>query len=136
MPKTIYLTLPAKDLSKATRFYEAIGCTINPQFSGDEASCMTWSESLTFMLHTEKTFSEFTPKSVADARKTTEVTIGLPCGSRTDVDTIIAAAAKAGGKADVRKPTDMGWMYNRAFEDADGHIFEAIWLDPTGVPKE
>jgi predicted lactoylglutathione lyase len=23
----------------------------------------------------------------------------------------------------------MGWLYNRAFEDPDGHIFEAVWVD-------
>lgn len=34
------------------------------------------------------------------------------------------------GKADVRPPVDMGWLYNRAFEDPDGHVFEAYWIDP------
>jgi len=23
----------------------------------------------------------------------------------------------------------MGWLYNRAFEDTDGHFFEAAWVD-------
>jgi predicted lactoylglutathione lyase len=45
------------------------------------------------------------------------------------VDAIVEAAGVAGGKADPRAPTDMGWLYNRAFEDPDGHIFEAVWVD-------
>lgn len=23
----------------------------------------------------------------------------------------------------------MCWLYNRAFEDVDGHVFEAVWMD-------
>ena len=39
-------------------------------------------------------------------------------------------AAAHGGKADVHAPIDMGWLYNRAFEDPDGNALEAYWLDP------
>lgn len=42
---------------------------------------------------------------------------------------MIAAAVAAGGKADVRDVTDLGWLYNRAFADLDGHVFEAVWID-------
>jgi predicted lactoylglutathione lyase len=31
---------------------------------------------------------------------------------------------------------DMGWMYNRTFQDPDGHVFEAIWMDPKGIPGD
>lgn len=49
------------------------------------------------------------------------------------MDAIVEAAATAGGKADPRAPTDMGWLYNRAFEDPDGHMFEAVWVDMAAV---
>jgi hypothetical protein len=49
------------------------------------------------------------------------------------VDTIAEAAATAGGEADVRERMDMGWLYNRAFEDVDGHVFEAVWMDMTAA---
>jgi predicted lactoylglutathione lyase len=49
--------------------------------------------------------------------------------SRDEVDAITEAAAAAGGKADTRERMDMGWLYNRAFEDTDGHVFEAVWMD-------
>lgn len=129
MSKMIFVNLPVKDLAAATRFYEMIGCVKNEQFSDDKASSMVWSESISFHLLTREYFATFTPKSVADARQTSEVLIALTLDSREQVDTIAEAAAAAGGKADIRERTDMGWMYNRAFEDTDGHVFEAVWMD-------
>mgnify|MGYP003137634206 CR=1 FL=1 len=45
------------------------------------------------------------------------------------VDAITEAAGKAGGKADIREPQDLGFMYGRAFEDPDGNIFEPVWMN-------
>lgn len=45
------------------------------------------------------------------------------------MDAIADAASAAGGKAGVRGPMDMGWLYNRAIEDPDGHILEQVWVD-------
>jgi hypothetical protein len=129
MPKMIFVNLPVKDLAAATRFYEAIGCEKNEQFSDGQASSMVWSTTITFQLLARDYFATFTPKSIADAQKTSEVLIALTCDSREEVDTITEAAAAAGGKADIRERMDMGWMYNRAFEDTDGHVFEAVWMD-------
>jgi predicted lactoylglutathione lyase len=55
--------------------------------------------------------------------------LALTRDTREEVDAISEAAATAGGKADIREPMDMGWLYNRAFEDPDGHVFEAVWMD-------
>jgi uncharacterized protein len=55
--------------------------------------------------------------------------IALSRDSREEVDAIIEAAAAAGGKGDIREPQDMGFMYLRSFEDPDGHVFEAAWMD-------
>lgn len=40
MPKMIFVNLPVKDLAAATRFYEAIGCSKNEQFSDHQRR--TW----------------------------------------------------------------------------------------------
>lgn len=29
----------------------------------------------------------------------------------------------------MRERMDMGWLYNRAVEDRDGHILELVWMD-------
>ncbi len=134
MPKAIFINLPVKDIPAATRFYQAIGCKQNDQFSDENASSMVWSDTITFQLLSRDYFKTFTPKDVADAGKTTEVLLAITCESRDEVDGLADAAAKTGGRADVREKMDMGWMYNRSFEDTDGHIFEAVWMDPKGMP--
>ncbi|MGI6855483.1 VOC family protein [Mesorhizobium sp. 1B3] len=129
MSRMIFVNLPVKDLAAATHFYKAIGCEKNEQFSDENAASMVWSDTITFQLLTQDYFATFTPNPIADAQKTTEVLIALSCNSRKEVDSLTEAAAAAGGKVDVRERLDMGFMYNRAFADPDGHIFESVWMD-------
>jgi predicted lactoylglutathione lyase len=136
MPKMIFVNLPVEDLAAATRFYEAIGCVKNEQFSDHRASSMVWSDAITFHLLTRDYFATFTPKPVADARQSCEVLLAITLDSREAVDAISEAAAAAGGKADVRAPMDMGWMYNRAFEDTDGNVFEAVSADMAAMNEQ
>ena len=130
MSKSIFVSLPVRDLAASTRFYEAIGCTRTPQFSDENTSCMNWSDSITFMLLTHGYYSTFTAKPIADSRRDSAVMIGLSLDSREAVDRAVEAAAVAGGRADVRAPNDMGFMYQRTFEDPDGNLFEPLWLNP------
>jgi predicted lactoylglutathione lyase len=136
MAKMIFVNLPVKDLAAATRFYEAIGCKKNEQFSNDQAAVLVWSDTITFALLTHDHFASFTPKPIADAHRTSEVLICLSRDSREQVDAITEAAAAAGGKADIREPQDMGFMYSRAFEDPDGHVFEPMWMDVSALAGE
>ncbi len=129
MSKMIYINLPVADLGVATRFYTAIGCIKNEQFSDQNSASMVWSDTITFQLLSREYFASFSSKPVADAHQTTQVLLALTHESRADVDAIAVAAGEAGGKTDARPPVDLGWLYNRAFEDADGHVFEAVWAD-------
>jgi uncharacterized protein len=130
----IFVNLPVTDLAASTRFYEAIGCHKNAQFSDHKASSMVWSDTITFQLLTREFFATFTAKPVADAHAACQVMLCLSRDSREAVDSLVGSAAKAGGKADVRAPIDMGFMYNRAFEDPDGHELEVVWLNPAAMP--
>jgi uncharacterized protein len=58
------------------------------------------------------------------------VLLCLSRDTRAEVDALAEAAARAGGKADTRAPIDMGFLYNRAVEDPDGHVFELVWMNP------
>ena len=127
MPKMIFVNLPVKDLAVATRFYEAIGCKKNEQFSDEKAASMVWSDTITFQLLTRDYYATFTTKPIADAHKTSGMLIALSRDSREEVYAITEAAAAAGGKADIRERQDMGFMYLRTFEDPDGHVFEPAW---------
>lgn len=128
-PRSIFVSLPVRDLAAATRFYAAIGCRKNEQFSDDASATMAWSETITFQLQTRDKFASWLPKKVADPRETCQVSLGLSVDRREDVDAVAQAAVAHGGEADPRAPVDMGWLYNRAFEDPDGNAFEAYWLD-------
>lgn len=134
MPKMIFLNLPVRDLAAATRFYEAIGCTKNAQFSDAETASMVWSDTITFHLMTRARFATFATRPVADAKQSVGALFALSQDSREAVDAIVEAAAAAGGKADTRAPQDLGFLYVRTFEDPDGHVFEPAWMDMAAIP--
>lgn len=81
------------------------------------------------MLLVERFFRTFTRKELCDAKKSTEVLVCLSCASRTEVDDLVAKAVAAGG-AVARPPKDHGFMYEHAFEDLDGHIWELVYMEP------
>lgn len=133
MTKMIFINLPVRDLAAATRFYEAIGCEKNPQFSDEKASAMAWSEAVTFMLLTREYYATFTAKPIADAQATSSALYALSCASREAVDALVTAAAAAGGTADVRAPQDHGFMYIRTIADPDGNVFEPAFMDMSAM---
>lgn len=135
MSRTIFVNLPVADVPKATAFYEAIGMTRNPQFSNEQASAMVWSDAISFMLLDPAFYATFTTKRIADTHATSAVLLCLSQDSRDAVDAITEAAVAAGGR-ETREKQDMGFMYGRAFEDLDGHVFEPMWMDPAGMPAE
>jgi predicted lactoylglutathione lyase len=128
MSQLIFVNLPVGDLQHSTAFYEAIGAKKNSQFSDSTASCMVLSETIHVMLLTHDKFSQFTPRRIANAKETTEVLICISSESKDAVDTITENALAAGG-AEPRERQDYGFMYSRAFEDPDGHIWEPMWMD-------
>ena len=129
MSKLIFVNLPVSDLPKSIAFYEALGAVKNEQFTDHTAACMVFSETIHAMLLTHDKFRQFTPKAIADAKKTSEVLICLSSDSREDVDATVAKASAAGGNIDPGPKQDYGFMYGRSFEDLDGHIWEVMWMD-------
>ena len=68
MPKTIFINLPVGDVPKATAFYSALGFTLNPAFSSEQASAMAWSDTIHVMLLDRAFYSSFTDKQIIDAK--------------------------------------------------------------------
>jgi hypothetical protein len=135
MGKQIFVNLPVKDLDKTMEFFTKLGFKFNPQFTDKNAACMVIEDNIFAMLLVEKFFKSFTPgKNISDARKNTEVLNALSFNSRKEVDNMTNKAVKAGGK-EFRKAQDDGWMYGRAFEDLDGHIWEVFYMDESKAPK-
>lgn len=79
---------------------------------------------------TRNYFQTFTSKPIGNARESCQLLLALSVDSRDNVDRLVQTAAGAGGTADPREPMDMGFMYNRAFEDPDGYVFELLWMNP------
>ncbi|MDR6890895.1 putative lactoylglutathione lyase [Variovorax sp. 3319] len=62
--------------------------------------------------------------------------LAITCESKHAVDLMNDAAARAGGTADVNPIQDLGFMYNRNLADPDGHVWEALWMDPAAIPPQ
>ncbi|MFI8190362.1 VOC family protein [Streptomyces sp. NPDC085946] len=128
----VFLNLPVNDLDASKRFFTALGYSINPRFSDENAASVVISDTIVAMLLTKPFYATFTQKEIADATKTSEVLIALSAESREKVDDLVEKAVAAGGTAS-EKVQDMDFMYGRSFDDLDGHTWEVVWMDPAAV---
>jgi predicted lactoylglutathione lyase len=129
MATQIFVNLPVKDLQRSVAFFTALGYDFDLNFTNENATCMIVGENIFIMLLVEPFFQTFIKKEICDARKSTEVLVCLSCESRAKVDELVAKAIAAGGTIP-RETQDLGFMYNRAFEDLDGHIWELVYMEP------
>jgi len=132
MISNIFVNLPVRDLEKSKAFFQAIGCTINKQFTDETAASIIIGGNIFAMLLTHDKYKQFTSKEIANAGKTSEVLIALGVDSKAEVNRIVDAAVKAGGK-ETRPAQDYGFMQLRTFEDLDGHHWEVLYMDPAHV---
>jgi predicted lactoylglutathione lyase len=130
----IFVNLPVKDLSRSMGFFSKLGFSFNPQFTDKTAACMVVGQDIFVMLLTEEKFKQFTPKSICDATKFSEVLTCLSCESRDVVNQLVAKATAAGGST-YADPKDYGFMYQHGFQDPDGHIWELVWMDPKAIQQ-
>ena len=131
MHPQIFVNLPIRDMAASRAFFAALGYGFNPDFTNDQGAALVLGENLYAMLLVRDFFATFTDKPLADAKSSTEVLVCLSCDSREQVDTLVAKAAAAGGKAH-RQPQDHGFMYAHGFEDLDGHLWELVHM--SGMP--
>ncbi|HEV2678585.1 MAG TPA: VOC family protein [Aliidongia sp.] len=135
MPKMIFVNLPVTDLGSSMTFYKSLGFENNPRFSDDTAACMVWSETINVMLHTHAKWRVFTNRPIPPVTSS-EVMLAVSCDSRGAVDAMCQAAAARGGTADVNPVQDHGFMYGRSLADLDGHVWEAVWMDPAALATD
>jgi uncharacterized protein len=132
MTTKIFVNLPVKDLNRAVEFFTKLGFKFNPQFTDKNATCMIISEDIFVMLLVEEFFKTFTKKEICNTSKNIEAMIAVSAESRENVDEMINKAIEAGG-VEPRKPKDHGWMYDRAFEDIDGHLWEITYMNESSL---
>jgi predicted lactoylglutathione lyase len=134
MHRQIFINLPVGDMAKSKAFFGALGYSFDPDFTGDQAASLVLGNNLYAMLMVREFFATFTRKPIADAKTSIGGWVCLSCGSREQVDTLVAKAVAAGGTAP-REAQDYGFMYSNAFEDLDGHTWVLIHMSGT-PPKE
>lgn len=128
----IFVNLATDDVDASKKFFTELGFAINPQFSGEDSTCVMISDTIVVMLLSKQHYANFTKKEIADSTRTSEVLLCLSAESREKVDELVEKAVAAGGRAndDVQ---DQGYMYGRSFDDLDGHSWEVMWMDPAAV---
>lgn len=134
MATQLFVNLPVKDLEKTKAFFTTLGFTYNPMFTDEKAACLIISDTINAMLLTESFFQTFTKKEIANAHNTAQVILALSTDSRELVDEMIQKVIAAGGEP--LEAIDHGFMYQHAFHDLDGHIWEIFWMDPAGIPQQ
>jgi predicted lactoylglutathione lyase len=133
--RMIFLNLPVADLSRSIDFWAGLGFAFNPQFTDDHAACMVVSDDACVMLLTDKFFSTFTTKEVADARRYTEAITAISAESREEVDSLVEQALATGGSPS-NPVQEEGFMYARSFQDPDGHLWEVVYMDPAALEQQ
>ena len=133
----IFVNLPVADLEASKGFFSALGFSIDPQFTNDDAACVVVSDTVHAMLLTKPFFEGFTGTTTHDPHEGVGSILALGLESRAAVDELADRALAAGAKP-TKDPDDQGSMYGRSFADLDGHRWEAFWMDPAaagGAPE-
>lgn len=134
MSRMIFVNLPVRNLDRSVEFFTQLGFEFNPQFTDETATCMIISDDAFVMLLVESKFREFTPKPISDATTRTEVITSLSAANREEVDGIVDKALAVGGSS-ANEPMDLGFMYNRSFQDPDGHLWEVVYMDEAAMSQ-
>jgi predicted lactoylglutathione lyase len=134
MVTQIFVNLPVKNLKSSIEFFTKLGFAFDEKFTDENATCMIIGDNMYAMLLVQKFFKTFTTKALVNAKENTEAILALALSARIEVDEIISMAQAAG--AQLTPTQDHGWMYQRGFEDLDGHLWEVFHMDMSKAPQQ
>ncbi|MFY0635671.1 MAG: VOC family protein [Vannielia sp.] len=137
-PHITVLTLAVADLEAAVAFYrDGLGLPtegiIGTEFEHGAVAFFPLSGGLRLALWAQDDLAHDTglPKTPISS---TAVSIGHNVMTRAEVDTLMAAAARAGADI-VKQPEDTFYGgYGGYFRDPDGHLWEIVW-NPEMLPE-
>ena len=137
MSKQVFINLPVADLAKSTAFYQALGFTLNPMFTDENASSLMWSDEIIVMLLKHDFYKRFIrDKAIIDAKTTSGVLLAISLDSKEAVQKFADTAKANGGdyfKIDMGVPEDQ--MFGYEVEDLDGHHWEPVWMTSNFDPQ-
>jgi predicted lactoylglutathione lyase len=132
MTQQMFINLAISDVARTRAFFGALGYSFNEQFSNENALCMPINENAFVMMLQHEMFAGFIDKTIIDAKTNVEVLVSLGFDSAEAVKEFSEKAFALGAR-NYKEPMDMGFMYSWGFEDLDGHIWEAFWMNPNHV---
>lgn len=132
--RKLFINLPVTDLQRAIDFFEALGFTFNPHFTGAHGTCMLVGEDAYCMLVTRAFFEQQARAALPQMADAPTFALAFTVESREAVDALVERALSLGatpsGTVD-----DHGYMYQRGFRDPDGYHWDPFWMDPAAVPQ-
>ncbi|WP_066302093.1 VOC family protein [Arthrobacter luteolus] len=135
MERMIFPNLPVSDLAASTNFYLGLGFEKNDLFSDERATAVVISDAIVVMLLEKSFFQSFLADgdAVHTDASSKAVINGISCGSRAEVDALLAKVEPGGGAIYSPARDMMPGMYSGSCTDPDGHIWEFMWMDPASA---
>lgn len=130
-PRITVLTLGVDDLERAVSFYrDGLGLPtkgiVGTEFEHGAVAFFDLEGGLRLALWPRADLAHDAGIARGPA-STTEVSLGHNVASRTEVNDVMAAAARAGARI-VKPAADTFWGgYAGYFQDPDGHLWEVVW---------
>jgi predicted lactoylglutathione lyase len=124
----IFINLPVANLQQAQLFYEALGFTANPTFTGEDQICLVWCDQIYVMLQSHAFSKKHAHKPLADFQQVAGPSFTLPLESGDQVNLLAEKGLLAGGSETIPL-IDEGFMQVRTIEDPDGYTWGLMYLD-------
>ena len=135
--KIFFITLAVDDLERAVAFYrdglgwptEGIGGQeFHDEVTGADGTIAFFKLDGDLLLGLyERTNLAKDASLPPGPRSSTEFSLGLPAGSRADVDRLLQQVQAAGGTLTAPAHMRPFGVYSGYFADPDGHLFEIAW---------
>jgi predicted lactoylglutathione lyase len=133
MPRKLFVSLPVTDVARSQKFFGALGLPFNPKFTGANAACLALNDDVQVMLVARDFYQSLTDKPVGDPVAWSQALLALCFDSRDEVDAVHRAALEAGA-TNGGDTEDHGFMYQKGFNDLDGHQWAVTWIDEAQMP--
>jgi len=134
MPQ-MFVNMAVNDLDQSKSFYEALGFSINPQFTDHNAACVVVDDGhVYFMIHTREYFQTFTKLTIGDPAVNPTSSVAIFVDSKDAVNAAVEAGLAAGG-TEPGEPSDYGFMYQRGLTDPSGNVIDFGWMDPVAAAQ-
>lgn len=124
----VYISRRVADLARTRRFWTALGYADFPEVPADyrdKTLPLQLADGVVAAFMTRALFAEFNeaPLALPAPARAADTIVTLMRPARAEVDALMEKVVAAGGK-EWGQPTDLGFVYVRAFTDPDGHRWE------------